>query len=77
MSELNIDAAIVAREGQLVQRKEELVRLQNGCICCTLRQDLLLEVTRLAMGKEFDYLVIESTGEVQIATLIHCGPFWG
>ena len=67
MSELNIDAAVVAREGQLVQRKEELVRLQNGCICCTLRQDLLLEVTKLAMRKEFDYLVIESTGEAYMA----------
>ncbi|EIE20842.1 cobW-domain-containing protein, partial [Coccomyxa subellipsoidea C-169] len=61
MAELNIDAALV-KNGQLVQANEELVELSNGCICCTMRGDLLREVTRLARGGAFDYLLIESTG---------------
>ncbi len=44
------------------QANEELVELSNGCICCTMRGDLLREVTRLARGGAFDYLLIESTG---------------
>ncbi|GBF99676.1 hypothetical protein Rsub_12370 [Raphidocelis subcapitata] len=61
MAELNIDAALVAGR-RLVQQKEALVQLQNGCICCTLRGDLLQEVAALAAGGAFDYLVIESSG---------------
>ena len=63
MSELNIDAKLV-KSGQLdVKRSEEkLVEMSNGCICCTLREDLLIEVRRLASEGRFDYLVIESTG---------------
>jgi len=62
MSEVNIDGALV-REGNALSRTEEkLVEMQNGCICCTLREDLLKEVRRLAKRKRFDYLLIESTG---------------
>lgn len=62
MSELNIDAAIVKNEISLNRAEEKLVEMSNGCICCTLREDLLLEVGRLARESRFDYLVIESTG---------------
>ncbi|BFZ61849.1 hypothetical protein YB2330_002926 [Saitoella coloradoensis] len=63
MGALNIDADIVNKYGKnVVQREEKVVRMQNGCICCTLRGDLLEEVARLAEGGEFDYLIIESTG---------------
>lgn len=63
MSEVNIDAALI-REGdaQLSRTEEKLVEMSNGCICCTLREDLLLEVERLAKENRFDHLVIESTG---------------
>lgn len=61
MAEVNIDAALIA-ENQLVQTKEELVRMQNGCICCTLRTDLIREINRIRSLGTFDYLVIESTG---------------
>lgn len=63
MSEVNIDAALVREGGSDLSRTEEkLVEMSNGCICCTLREDLLVEVRRLAREKRFDYLVIESTG---------------
>ncbi len=63
MSEVNIDAALVERGGaQLSRTEEKLVEMSNGCICCTLRDDLLEEVARLAKEKRFDYLLIESTG---------------
>ncbi len=62
MSELNIDAATVKNEVSLNRAEEKLVEMSNGCICCTLREDLLLEVGRLAKEGRFDYLVIESTG---------------
>jgi G3E family GTPase len=63
MSEVNIDAALV-RSGQssLQHTNEQLVEMTNGCICCTLREDLLIEVRRLAESGRFDYLLIESTG---------------
>ncbi|MFE9655587.1 GTP-binding protein [Micromonospora sp. NPDC006431] len=62
MSEVNIDAALV-RDGAALSRTEErLVELTNGCICCTLRDDLLDEVARLARQGRFDYLLIESSG---------------
>eukprot|EP00818_Percolomonas_sp_WS_P009684 CAMPEP_0117440094 /NCGR_PEP_ID=MMETSP0759-20121206/2901_1 /TAXON_ID=63605 /ORGANISM="Percolomonas cosmopolitus, Strain WS" /LENGTH=591 /DNA_ID=CAMNT_0005231825 /DNA_START=4693 /DNA_END=6469 /DNA_ORIENTATION=+ len=60
MATLNIDAAIV--EKTVVQRRPELVKMQNGCICCTLRQDLIEELSKLAEQGNFDYVVIESTG---------------
>lgn len=62
MSEINIDAALVEREVDLNRAEEKLVEMSNGCICCTLREDLLIEVNRLAEEGRFDYLVIESTG---------------
>ena len=63
MSEINIDAQLVAHSGAGLSRTEEkLVEMTNGCICCTLRDDLLQEVSRLAREGRFDYLLIESTG---------------
>lgn len=62
MSEVNIDATAVQNEVQLNRGEERLVEMSNGCICCTLREDLLEEVSRLAGENRFDYLVIESTG---------------
>ncbi|MBL6747236.1 MAG: GTP-binding protein [Pseudomonadales bacterium] len=62
MSEINIDASLVQNEVSLSHQEEKLVEMSNGCICCTLREDLLLEVNKLAKDGRFDYLVIESTG---------------
>ncbi|PDW00785.1 zinc metallochaperone GTPase ZigA [Candidatus Viridilinea mediisalina] len=63
MSEVNIDAQLVRSGGAALRRTEErLVEMSNGCICCTLREDLLVEVGRLAREGRFDYLLIESTG---------------
>ncbi len=63
MSEVNIDGALIERGGaQLSRTEEKLVEMSNGCICCTLRDDLLAEVSRLAQEGRFDYLLIESTG---------------
>jgi G3E family GTPase len=62
MSEVNIDAALVGNAGALSRTEERLVEMSNGCICCTLREDLMQEVTRLAREGRFDGLLIESTG---------------
>ena len=63
MSEVNIDADLVRDGGANLSRTDEkLVEMTNGCICCTLRDDLLKEVRALAEGERFDYLLIESTG---------------
>ncbi len=63
MSEINIDAALVnGGEAALSRSEDQLVEMTNGCICCTLREDLLVEVTKLADQQRFDYLLIESTG---------------
>jgi G3E family GTPase len=62
MSEVNIDAALVGGEAQLSRTDEKLVEMSNGCICCTLREDLLREVNELARAGKFDYLLVESTG---------------
>jgi G3E family GTPase len=62
MSEVNIDADLVRRDGGLARTEERLVEMTNGCICCTLREDLLKEVRRLAQEGRFDQLLIESTG---------------
>ena len=62
MSEVNIDADLVRADTELSRTDETLVEMSNGCICCTLRDDLLDEVRRLAAERRFDYLLIESTG---------------
>ncbi|THF54085.1 zinc metallochaperone GTPase ZigA [Allorhizobium terrae] len=63
MSEVNIDAALVRDGGANLSRTDEqLVEMSNGCICCTLREDLLTEVRQLAASNKFDYLLIEATG---------------
>jgi G3E family GTPase len=62
MSEVNIDAELVKEGGNLNRVDERLVEMSNGCICCTLREDLLVEVGKLAVQGKFDYLLIESTG---------------
>ena len=62
MSEVNIDAQLIENENILSRTEEKLVELSNGCICCTLREDLMQEVEKLAKEKRFDYLIIESTG---------------
>lgn len=62
MSEVNIDANLVKAENTLSRTEEKLVEMSNGCICCTLREDLMLEIEKLAKENRFDYLLIESTG---------------
>lgn len=62
MSEINIDARTVQNEHMLSRTEEKLVEMSNGCICCTLREDLIAEVEKLAKEDRFDYLIIESTG---------------
>lgn len=62
MSEVNVDADLVKNENTLSRTEEKLVEMSNGCICCTLREDLMVEVEKLAKEDRFDYLLIESTG---------------
>ncbi|MBN9888788.1 GTP-binding protein [Salipiger abyssi] len=81
MSEVNIDADLVREGGaDLSQTEEKLVEMSNGCICCTLRDDLLTEVRRLAAEKRFDYLLIESTGisePLPVAATFEFRDEWG
>lgn len=62
MSEVNIDAQLVERENVLSKTEEKLVEMSNGCICCTLREDLMVEVEKLAKENRLDYILIESSG---------------
>lgn len=62
MSEVNVDAGLVRSGNTLSRTEEKLVEMSNGCICCTLRDDLLREVNKLAMEGRFDYILIESSG---------------
>jgi len=62
LSEVNVDARLVKEQHTLSRTDEKLVEMSNGCICCTLREDLLKEVEKLAKERRFDYLLIESTG---------------
>lgn len=62
LGEVNVDASLIQSGTTLSRTEEKLVTLSNGCICCTLRQDLLLEVKKLACEGKFDYILIESTG---------------
>lgn len=76
MSEVNIDASLVREGGANLSRTEEkLVEMSNGCICCTLRDDLLKEVKRLAAENRFDYLLIESTGISEPMPVAHTFTF--
>ncbi|HWA33478.1 MAG TPA: GTP-binding protein [Cyclobacteriaceae bacterium] len=62
MSEVNIDAQLVKHEINFSRTEEKMIEMSNGCICCTLREDLMIEVEKLAKQNKFDYLLIESTG---------------
>ena len=62
MSEINIDESLIKNDVALNHKEEKLVEMSNGFIFCTLCEDLLIEITRLAKEKKFDYLLIESTG---------------
>ncbi|KAB2333303.1 GTP-binding protein [Cytobacillus depressus] len=62
MSEVNIDSELVQKQGGFSRTDEKLVEMSNGCICCTLREDLLIEVERLAKQGDIDYILIESSG---------------
>ncbi|KAG2393672.1 hypothetical protein C9374_007203 [Naegleria lovaniensis] len=66
MSEVNIDVELVKQTSTLSRTEEKMVEMTNGCICCTLREDLLQEVAKLAKQKKFDYLLIESTGIAEL-----------
>ena len=74
MSEINIDASEVQRNVSLNRAEEKLAEMSNGCICCTLREDLLEEVARLAEEGRFDYLLIESTGIFLTKETAHLWP---
>lgn len=62
MGEINVDAQIIEQGNTLSKTEEKLVEMSNGCICCTLREDLMVEIEKLALENRFDYLLIESTG---------------
>jgi len=61
MAEINIDSRLINNHIQLTQTQEKLVEMTNGCICCTLREDLLKEVESLCLSGDYDGIVIEST----------------
>lgn len=62
IGEVNIDASLIAKGGAVTQKDENLVPLQNGCICCTLKVDLMKQIIELAKSKRFDYILIEASG---------------
>lgn len=62
MYSINVDASLIKQTHRLTKTQEKVIALQNGCICCTLRGDLLEELVRLAQLQEFDYIIIESSG---------------
>ena len=62
IGEVNIDASLIAKGGAVTQKDENLVPLQNGCICCTLKVDLMKQIVELARSGKFDYILIEASG---------------
>lgn len=62
IGEVNIDASLIAKGGAVTQKDDNLVSLQNGCICCTLKVDLMKQIVELAKSKRFDYILIEASG---------------
>lgn len=62
MGAVNIDAQMIARDNDFIQTDEKLIELSNGCVCCELREDLIVEIEKLAKADKYDYLVIESSG---------------
>ncbi|MBQ1807426.1 MAG: GTP-binding protein [Ruminococcus sp.] len=62
IGEVNIDASLIAKGGAVTQKDDNLVPLQNGCICCTLKVDLMKQIIELARSKRFDYILIEASG---------------
>lgn len=62
MISINVDASLIKQTHRLTKTEEKVIALQNGCICCTLRGDLLSELVRLSELQEFDYIIIESSG---------------
>ena len=75
MAELNIDSALV-NNASILQKEEKMIEMQNGCICCPLREDLLVEVYKLAKTFNFDYLIIESTGISEPLQVINCCAYF-
>ena len=69
MAEINVDAALIKNGVEFSQTEEKMIQLQNGCICCTLRGDLITEVKRLAENGEYDAIIIESTGIAEPVTI--------
>ena len=61
MAEINVDASLIKNGVNLSATQEKLIEMQNGCVCCTLREDLLLEVKKLAEEDKYDAIIIEST----------------
>lgn len=71
IGEVNIDAALIEKGGVVGQKDDSLVALQNGCICCTLKMDLVEQLKEIADMKKFDYIVIEASGICEPAPIAH------